>query len=122
VQTSALAQLTKANEAGTTALRAQGTLLELHGFVLRESAGVARHTAGTGASYVTNGALAIGATVIPVQTGSGTIIAGDVVTIGNYKYVVTSALSGGNVTIGAPGLREAVEQWLYRDSGCSLHR
>ena len=104
----ALAQLTKANEAGTTALRAQGTLLELHGFVLRESAGVARHTAGTGASYVTNGALAIGATVIPVQTGSGTIIAGDVVTIGNYKYVVTSALSGGNLTIGAPGLREAV--------------
>lgn len=103
-----LAQLTKANEAGTTALRAQGTLLELHGFVLRESAGVARHTAGTGASYVTNGALAIGATVIPVQTGSGTIIAGDVVTIGNYKYVVTSALSGGNLTIGAPGLREAV--------------
>lgn len=103
-----LAQLTKANEAGTTALRAQGTLLELHGFVLRESAGVARHAAGTGASYVTNGALAIGATVIPVQTGSGTVIAGDVVTIGNYKYVVTSALSGGNLTIGAPGLREAV--------------
>lgn len=103
-----LAQLTKANEAGTTALRAQGTLLELHGFVLRESAGVARHTAGTGASYVTNGALSIGATVIPVQTGSGTIIAGDVVTIGNFKYVVTSALAGGNLTIGAPGLREAV--------------
>ncbi|RRW77616.1 P22 coat - protein 5 family protein [Pantoea dispersa] len=103
-----LAQLTKANEAGTTALRAQGTLLELHGFVLRESAGVARHTAGTGASYVTNGALAIGATVIPAQTGTGTIIAGDIVTIGNYKYVVTSALSGGSFTIGAPGLREAV--------------
>lgn len=103
-----LAQLTKANEAGTTALRAQGTLLELHGFVLRESAGVARHTAGTGASYVTNGSLAIGATVIPVQTGSGTIVAGDVVAIGNFKYVVTSALSGGNLTIGAPGLREAV--------------
>ncbi|MEH1299408.1 P22 phage major capsid protein family protein [Raoultella ornithinolytica] len=103
-----LAQLTKANEAGTTVLRAQGTLLELHGFVLRESAGVARHTAGTGASYVTNGALAIGATVIPVQTGTGTILAGDIVTIGNFKYAVTSALSGGNLTIGAPGLREAV--------------
>lgn len=103
-----LAQLTKANEAGTTALRAQGTLLELHGFVLRESAGVARHTAGTGASYVTNGALTVGTTVIPVQTGSGTIVAGDVVTIGNFKYVATSALSGGNLTIGAPGLRENV--------------
>jgi len=103
-----LAQLTKANEAGTTALRAQGTLLELHGFVLRESAGVARHTAGTGASYVTNGALTVGTTVIPAQTGSGTIIAGDVVTIGNFKYVVTSALAGGSFTIGAPGLRENV--------------
>ncbi|MEB5837028.1 P22 coat - protein 5 family protein [Pantoea dispersa] len=101
-------QLTKANEAGTTSLRAQGTLLELHGFTLRESAGVAQHTAGTGASYVTNGALAVGATVIPVQTGSGTILAGDIVTIGNFKYVVTSALSGGNLTIGAPGLRAPV--------------
>lgn len=103
-----LAQLTKANEAGTTALRAQGTLLELHGFNIRESAGVATHTAGTGASYVTNGALAIGATVIPAQTGTGTILVGDVVTIGAFKYVVTSTLSGGSFTIGAPGLRAAV--------------
>lgn len=103
-----LAQLTKANEAGTTALRAQGTLLELHGFNIRESAGVAYHAAGTGASYVTNGALAIGATVIPAQTGTGTILVGDVVTIGAFKYVVTSTLSGGSFTIGAPGLRAAV--------------
>lgn len=103
-----LAQLTKANEAGTTALRAQGTLLELHGFNIRESAGVATHTAGTGASYVTNGALAIGATVIPAQTGTGTILVGDVVAIGAFKYVVTSTLSGGSFTIGAPGLRAAV--------------
>lgn len=103
-----LAQLTKANEAGTTALRAQGTLLELHGFNIRESAGVATHTAGTGASYVTNGALAVGATVIPAQTGTGTILVGDVVTIGAFKYVVTSTLSGGSFTIGAPGLRAAV--------------
>lgn len=103
-----LGQLTKANEAGTTSLRAQGTLLELHGFTLRESAGVASHTAGTGASYVTNGALAVGATVIPAQTGTGTIVAGDVVTIGAFKYVVTSALSGGSFTIGAPGLRAAI--------------
>lgn len=103
-----LGQLTKANEAGTTSLRAQGTLLELHGFTVRESAGVASHTAGTGASYVTNGALAVGATTIPAQTGTGTILAGDVVTIGAFKYVVTSALSGGSFTIGAPGLRAAV--------------
>jgi hypothetical protein len=103
-----LAQLTKANEAGTTLLRSQGTLLELHGFTLRESAGVASHTPGSGASYVTNGALAVGATIIPVQTGTGTVIAGDVLIIGANKYVVTSALSGGSLAIGAPGLRAAV--------------
>lgn len=103
-----LAQLTKANEAGTTELRAQGTLLELHGFQVRESAGVASHLAGTGASYVTNGALAKGATSIPVQTGTGTVVAGDVVTFNGdtRKYVVTGALSGGSFTIAAPGLMQ----------------
>ncbi|WP_248769070.1 P22 phage major capsid protein family protein [Pseudomonas sp. MWU12-2345] len=103
-----LAQLTKANEAGTVAVREQGTLIELHGFKIRESAGVQTHTPGTGASYVTNGALTVGTTIIPVQTGTGTVVAGDVVTIGNFKYVVTAALSGGSFTIGAPGLRAAV--------------
>ncbi|BDD93529.1 hypothetical protein PanNE5_29690 [Pandoraea sp. NE5] len=105
-----LAQLTKANEAGTTELRAQGTLLELHGFMVRESAGVAIHTPGTGASYVTNGALAKGATSIPVQTGTGTVLAGDVVSFNGdaRKYVVASALSGGAFTIAAPGLMQAL--------------
>jgi hypothetical protein len=105
-----LAQLTKANEAGTTSLRAQGTLLELHGFQVRESAGVASHVAGTGASYVTNGALAKGATSIPVQTGTGTVLAGDVVSFNGdtRKYVVTGALSGGAFTIAAPGLMQAL--------------
>ena len=105
-----LAQLTKANEAGTTELRAQGTLLEIHGFQLRESAGVGQHTPGTGASYVTNGALAVGATSIAVQTGTGTILAGDVISFAGdtNKYVVQTALSGGVVVIAAPGLRKAV--------------
>jgi hypothetical protein len=105
-----LAQLTKANEAGTTELRARGTLLELHGFTLRESAGVGQHTPGTGASYVTNGAVSKGATSIPVQTGTGTILAGDVVTFAGdpNKYVVSGALAGGSFTIAAPGLRTNV--------------
>lgn len=105
-----LTQLTKANEAGTTDMRAQGTLLNLHGFNIRESAGVNTHTPGTGASYVTNGAQAKGATAIAVQTGTGTILAGDVITFAGdaNKYVVTSALSAGTVTIAAPGLVNAV--------------
>src|SRR5579859_375139 len=105
-----LAQLTKANEAGTTELRAQGTLLQLDGFNIRESAGVNTVTAGTGANYVTNGALAKGATTIPVQTGTGTILAGNFITFAGdtNKYLVTTALTGGNVVIAAPGLRTAI--------------
>lgn len=104
-----LAQLTKANEAGTTELRAQGTLLELHGFMVRESAGVAMHTAGTGASYKVNhnNGYAAGATTIAMDTGTGTILAGDVVSIAAdaSKYVVGSALASGSLAINAPGLR-----------------
>lgn len=105
-----LAQLTKANEAGTTELRAQGTLLELSGFMVRESAGVPIHTSGTGASYVLNGAHGKGATTINVQTGTGTVVAGDVVTFNGdtRKYVVTSPLSAGSFTIAAPGLQQAL--------------
>ncbi|WP_331693501.1 P22 phage major capsid protein family protein [Pandoraea sputorum] len=104
-----LSQLTKANEAGTVALREQGILLDIHGFKLRESAGIATTAAGTGASYVLNGAHAVGATTINVQTGTGTIGAGDVVTFNgdSRKYVVSSALTGGAFTINAPGLMQA---------------
>jgi hypothetical protein len=106
-----LAQLTKANEAGTTELRAQGKLLDIHGFVLRESAGVNHHVAGTGASYVTNGASVVGQTAIAVQTGSGTILAGDVISFAAdtaNKYVVGTALAAGSLSINNPGLRNAI--------------
>lgn len=103
-----LGQLTKANEAGNTMTLRDGELLNLHGFSVRESAQINDATAGTGASYLLNGAVAVGATTITVDTGSGTILAGDVVTIGNHKYVVATALSGGSFTINAPGIVQAV--------------
>jgi hypothetical protein len=106
-----LANLTKANEAGTTELRAQGTLLEIHGFTIRESAGVNSHTKGTGTSYVTNGSFSPGATTIAVQTGSGTVIAGDVVTFAAdtvNKYVVGTTLAAGNLGLNNPGLKVTV--------------
>lgn len=104
-----LSQLTKANEAGDTALVRRGTLLDLHGFMIRESAQVAAHTKGTGSGYVVNGSHAIGVTTIAAKTGSNTIVAGDVVVFQNdtNKYVVTTDLSGGSFTIGAPGLKVA---------------
>ena len=103
-----LAQLTKANEANDSSLLRQGTLLDLHGFAVRESAQIASHTAGTGASYQLNGTHSAGATTITVDTGSGTVLAGDVVTINSVKYVVATALSSGSFTINAPGLRTAL--------------
>lgn len=113
-----LAQLQKANESGGDSLLRQGVLLNLQGLMLRESAGIQSHTKGTVAAspdYLVNTTspttLPVGTTVIPIDTGTGTIVAGDVISFASdaaNKYVVTSALSGGNVTIGAPGLRVAV--------------
>lgn len=105
-----LAQLQKANESGGSQLLRQGTLLDLQGVMIKESAQVQSHTKGTGASYLVNDAAsAVGDTTIAADTGSGTILAGDIITIAgdSNKYVVNSALSGGSFTIGKTGLRAA---------------
>lgn len=105
--------LFKVNEAGTDELLRQGIMGRLMGADVRDSAGIPTPTKGTGATYQLNGAHAVGATTINVDTGSGTILAGDVITIANgtpadsNKYVVTTALSGGVLTIGSPGLRSS---------------
>lgn len=103
-----LAQLQKVNEAGSDLLLRQGELLNLQRLMLKESADVQSHTAGSGDSYQLNGALAVGDTTITVDTGTGTILAGDVVTISNHDYVVATALSGSTFTINEPGIREVV--------------
>lgn len=115
-----LAQLQKANEAGGVDLLRQGTLLDLQGIMLKESAGVQSHTKGTGTGYVTNGTFAAGVNQIDVDTGSGAIVAGDVVTFAGdtNKYVVQS-FSGGVVTIGEPGLRVALADGVAMTIGDS---
>ena len=105
-----LAQLTKANEAADTSLLRRGVLLDIHGFKIRESAQVKAHTKGTGASYQVNNAstIAVGGTTVAADTGSGTVLAGDVVTFAadtNNKYVVNTALSAGSFVINKPGIR-----------------
>lgn len=105
--------LFKVNEAGTAELLRDAKLTRLEGFNLHESGQISLHTKGTGASYQLNGAHALDATTLAVDTGSGTILAGDVITIANgtpadsNKYVVNTALSGGNVIIGKPGLESS---------------
>lgn len=107
-----LANIYKVNEAGTSDTLRTGALLNLFGFNIRESAGCASHTAGTGASYLINNVSGeiVGETVLTLDTGSGTILAGDIITHASdtaNKYVVASALASNDVTIAAPGLRIA---------------
>lgn len=104
--------LFKANEAGTAELLREGILGRVEGFDIHNSAQVKAHTKGTGSSYQTNlgSTLAIGATGIAADTGSGTVLAGDVVTANGdtNKYIVASALTDGSFTINAPGLRQTL--------------
>lgn len=106
-----LAQLQKANEAGGTNLLRQGTLLDLQGMMIKESAQIITHTKGTGASKLVNGAGAVGDTTINADGGSGTILAGDIVTFAadsDNNYVVNTALANGSFAIGSPGLQVVV--------------
>lgn len=111
-----LAQLTKANEANDATMLRQGTLLDIHGFAIRESAQVVRPASGTASSATTdNAGYAVGATVITLASaGTGTILAGDVITFAGdtNKYVVASGdadvSNGGTITLAAPGLKVAM--------------
>lgn len=101
--------LFKVNEAGTDAMLRRGDVGALEGFAIHNSAQIKAVTKGTGASYVTNNApgYAVGDSTLAVDTGTGTVLAGDVITFAGdtNKYVVGTALSAGSLAINAPGLR-----------------
>ena len=98
-----------AEQAGTAEERRSGNFLRQYGFQLRESAGIVLHTAGTAANYVTDGAQLAQSRAIEVKTGTGTLVQGDVVTIGGLQYVVNSGLAApGEFTINRPGLRAQI--------------
>lgn len=101
--------LFKVNEAGSSDMLRDGMTDRLQGFAIRASNAIGVHTKGTGTSYQLSAAGSIGDTTINVDTGSGTLLAGDVVTFAgtSTKYVATAALSGGIFSIGKPGLRAA---------------
>lgn len=118
-----LTNLTKANEAGSDSMLRQGVLLDVHGFPIRESAGISLQSAGTGTGYlVNNGAgYSEGDTSIVVDGGAGTILAGDSITFAgdSNKYVVTTGIAApGTVVIAAPGLRQAVAD----NTAITVHR
>ena len=104
------------NSAGTDSMLRQGVLLDLAGMPLRESGQIQQGvTAGTGASATTdNAGYAIGATTITLASaGTGTIIAGDLVSFAGDpdKYMVATRdadVSGGGTIVLAIGLKQAI--------------
>lgn len=106
-----IASLQKVNESGNESLLRNGIILPLQGFNIKETAAASLRTKGTGAAYTTNAVgYAAGATSITLITGTGTILAGDIVTFAGdtNKYVVATALTGGVIVLGGNGLRQAV--------------
>ena len=114
-----LGLLTKVNEAGQSMSLRQGELDNLHNFSIKESGCTLfrnGHTKGTASGATTNAAgYAVGATVITLASaGTGTIVAGDVITFAGdtNKYVVASGdadvSGGGTITLNAPGLLVAI--------------
>ena len=104
-----MGMLWKANEAGDDEMMKNGYRTRVQGFNVFESNQITQHTKGTGANYVMNGAHSAGATEITVKTGTGTILAGDVISIADEpsgsKYVVVEGITAaGTLKIGAPGL------------------
>lgn len=98
--------LFKVNEAGSSDMLRNGMTDRIMGMAIRHSDPISLVTKGSGAGYLTNGAAAAGSTGIAIDTGTGTILAGDIITLNGdtNKYVVNSALAGGVTSIGKPGL------------------
>ena len=102
----------KANEAGNTTSRTTGAIGELYNTMLHTSGQVAKHTAGTAANYDSDllAGYSVGDSTIHVDTGTGTIVAGDIITFsGNTadKYVIKTGFVGdgdGDIVIQNPGL------------------
>lgn len=99
--------LFKVSEAGSSDMLRNGMTDRVQGFALRNSAGILLHTKGTGASYVTSGSTAAGVTDIALITGTGTVLAGDVVTFAAdtaNKYIIgTGVTAPGTIKLNKPG-------------------
>jgi hypothetical protein len=117
-----LTELYKANESGNESLLRRGVLLDLMAMAVRESAQVKLHTKGTGASYAVDltAGYAAGLTTVHIDSGTGTILAGDIITNSKTgrdtnKYVVKTGFAGdadGDIVLQNPGLKVA---WVNND-------
>ena len=103
------------DSAGSSSILRQGVLLDISGMAVRESGQITEPTVGTASSATTDAAgYAIGATVLTLaNAGTGTILAGDVITFAGdaNQYIVAvgeGTVAAGEITLAQPGLRVAM--------------
>jgi hypothetical protein len=102
-----LTNLTHVNNNGNEDMLRRGVFNELLGFLVRESAGYKVFNPGAGAGYLLNGAATKGNTELPIDTGTGAINKGAIITIAgdSTQYVVAeNVASGGTMVKIAKGL------------------
>jgi hypothetical protein len=120
--------LTKVADAGSAMTLRQGELLEISGMSMKESGALGfKHTKGTeNGNYTTsNAGFAKGTRDIPLITGSGTILVGDVVQFAGdpNKYVVETGIGApGTIRIQQPGLMEAIPAIATQVTVSATHR
>lgn len=113
-----LANVYKVNESGAADTFRNGVLIDIDGVAIKQSAGVASHTKGTLAGSPTSAAagFALGATDITLtaSVGTGTIVAGDVLSLANdtgnayvVKTGVADASTAATLVLNKTGLRKA---------------
>lgn len=113
-----LSHIYKVNESGSSEPLRRVVLLDMSGIAIKESAGIASHTKGTlgGSPTSASAGFALGATSITLtaSVGTGTIVAGDALSIANDTgnvYIVKTGNSdvstGGTIVLNDPGLRKA---------------
>ncbi|MCK5605388.1 P22 coat - protein 5 family protein [Candidatus Pacearchaeota archaeon] len=114
-----LTQLSNVNEAGNDSLLRQGVLLDIHGMAVRESAQIVAPAVGTEADATLHATAdyAKGTTTMALDAvGTGTIVAGDLVTFAATGLTTTqfinktliAAVSGSAIEINKPGLTLAI--------------
>jgi hypothetical protein len=114
--------LFKVNEAGSAELLREGNLGRLQGFDFHESSQITLHTKGTAANYLVDltAGYAAGSTTVHIDTGTGTVLAGDVLTNtktsrDTNKYIVNTGFAGdgdGDIVLAKPGNKIA---WVNND-------
>ncbi len=112
-------ELFKVNESGDAgALLRQRQMRTLMGFTMGWSAGIASQAATAvvaSPAYLTtvSGSLVVGTTTIPLNTGDGAHVQGEIISFAGdpNKYVIATGGAAGahNVVLAAPGLRQQLE-------------